>query len=164
MKTILRNYGQNMTLAERQIARAQAADATRTRGTSNKPQPPRDIQCQSGPRGLLVTWSLPAGFSGDIQRWRVYKNDESTLYQEVNDRGTRQCFVECTAGDAPPVVNVFVSSVNALGIESQKVQAQGQAAIETSVPPMPNVPVGYNDGGSGGGDTSTNYQGRQGQL
>jgi hypothetical protein len=157
MKVILRGYGIRVTSEERQIARAQARDATLTRGTAQKPQPPRDIIVQNGPRGLLVTWNLPAGFNTDIQRWRVYKDNESSLYAEIFDRGTRQHFIEATAGATPPVVNVFVSSLNSLGIESRKVQAQGQAAVEAGAPSMPSVPPGYTDAGSGGGGKGTGY-------
>lgn len=157
MKVILRNYGIRMTSEQRQVARAQARDMTLTRGTAQLPSAPRDIICQSGPRGMLVTWNLPAGFNADIQRWRVYKDDENTLYSEVNDRGTRQCFVETTAGSAPIVTNVFVSSVNALGQESVKIQAQGKASVESGAPSMPSVPPGFNSGAAGGGNTNTNY-------
>ena len=158
MKVIQRGYGIRMTTEDRQISRAQARDTTLTRGTAQVPQPPRDIIVQSGPRGLLVTWNLPSGFSTDIQRWRVYKDDENTLYAEINDRGTRQCFIETTSGSTPPVVNVFVSSVNNLGVESQKVQQQGKATTEAGAPSMPSVPPGYNSTGSGGGNTNTNYR------
>jgi hypothetical protein len=157
MKVIMRGYGIRMTTEQRQVARAQARDTTLTRGTAQKPNPPRDLFVQAGPRGLFITWSLPAGFSSDIQRWRVYKDDENTLYAEINDRGTRQCFVEATSGATPPVVNLFVSSLNSLGMESQKVQIQGQSATEAAAPAMPGVPPGYNSGGAGGGDLGSNY-------
>lgn len=159
MKCILRGYGVNMTQQQRYIQRGIARDATLTRGTTQKPQPPREIIPQAGPRGILLVWSLPSGFNSDIQRWRVYKGDENTLYADINDRGTRQCFVESTSGSTPPVTNLFVSSMNALGIESQKVQVQGQASVEAGAPTMPSVPPGYTQGGAGGGDTSTNYRG-----
>jgi hypothetical protein len=158
MKVILRGYGLRMTSEERQVARANALEIVRTRGTAQIPQPPRDIITQSGPRGMLVTWNLPAGFATDIQRWRVYKDDENTLYADINDRGTRQCFIETTASATPPVVNVFVSSMNALGVESRKVQAQGQAATEAGAPAMPSPPPGYTSGGAGGGNKERNYK------
>jgi len=157
MKVILRGYGIRMTTEERQIARAQARDTTLTRGTAQKPQPPRDIIAQSGPRGVLLTWNLPAGFNTDIQRWRVYKDDENTLFADINDRGTRQHFIETSSGSTPPVTNYFVSSLNSLGIESQKVQVQGIASVEAGAPTMPAVPPGYTDGGAGGGNTRTNF-------
>lgn len=160
MKTVLRGYGSNMTTIERQQARIELAAITRTQGVARRPLPPRDLQAQSGPRGILLTWKFSQGYVLDIQRWRVYKDDENTLYAEINDRGTRQCFIETTAGSTPPVVNLFVSSVNNLGVESQKVQAQGTAAVEAGAPSMPSTPPGYTSEASGGGSTNTNYGGR----
>lgn len=153
MKVILRNYGIRMTNEQKQVARAQASDMTRTRSTAQVPSPPRDLILQAAPRGILVSWSLPAGFNTDIAKWRVYKDTESNLYQEMADRGTRQCFVETSAGATPPVTNIFVSSINLLGYESQKVQAQGQAAVEAGAPPMPPSPppTGSPFGGYTGG-------------
>jgi hypothetical protein len=106
-----------------------------------------------------LTWNLADGFVDDIQSWRVYREDESTLYAAISDRGTRQFFVESTSGATPPVVNFFVSSVNALGVESAKSGALGHALAESGAPVMPSVPQGFNDGALGGGDTNTNYQG-----
>jgi len=159
MKIIMRNYGVGMNSQQRQLARTQATDMTRTRGVARVPSPPREIVPQSGPRGVLVTWSLPAGYSDDIAKWRVYKGDENTLYQEIADRGTRQCFVEVTAGSTPPANNIFVSSINLLGQESPKVGVQGTAEVEANAPPMPGVPPGYNQGGSGGGNKGGGYGG-----
>lgn len=159
MKVILRGYGIRMTSEQRQIARATARDMTVTRGTGQVPQSPRDIIIQSGPRGFLVSWNLPSGFVTDIQRWRVYKDNESTLYAEINDRGTRQCFVEATAAASSPVVNIFVSSVNSIGVESPKVQAQGQALTEAGAPAMPSSSPAFT-----GSDTSANYGGRAGRA
>jgi hypothetical protein len=146
-----------MTTEKRQIARAQARDVTLTRGTSQKPQPPREIITQSGPRGVLLSWSLPAGFNTDIQRWRIYKDDENTLYAEIMDRGTRQHFIEATAGASPPITNFFVSSLNNLGVESQKIQVQASASAEAGAPTMPASPPGYTSGGAGGGSRGTGY-------
>src|SRR5947208_1043403 len=142
MKLPYRSYGIRMNSEQKQLAKSQARDIVLTRGTSQKPQAPRDVILQAGPRGLLVTWNLPAGFNADIQRWRVYKDNENMLYADVNDRGTRQHFIEATAGSTPPTVNVFVSALNSLGIESQKVQSQGQASVEAGAPAMPSVPPG----------------------
>lgn len=160
MKTTLRGYGFGMTTVQRQQARIDLAVATRTQGVARRPLPPRDLQLQSGPRGILLTWKNPTGYTLDIQRWRVFKDDENTLYAEINDRGTRQCFVETTSGSTPPTVNLFVSSVNNLGVESQKVQAQGTATTEAGAPSMPSAPPGYTSERSGGGSTDTNYGGR----
>lgn len=151
MKVILRNYGVRMSTEERQIARRNADDMTRTRGTDRTPLPPRDLVAQSGPRGILVSWNLPAGYSADIQRWRIYKDTETNLYHELYDRGTRQIFVDATAGATPPVVNIFISSVNQGGVESSKVQVKGSAAVEAGAPGMPSPPAGTTGSGSNTG-------------
>src|SRR6266852_6319697 len=144
-----------MTSEQRQVARAQARDLTLTRGTAQKPLPPREIITQAGPRGVLLSWSLPAGYNTDIQRWRIYKDDENTLYAELMDRGARQHFIEATAGATPPTTNFFVSSVNNLGVESQKIQVQASAAVEAAAPTMPSSPPGYTSCGAGGGNRTT---------
>jgi hypothetical protein len=140
--------------------RIRAADYLVTRGTRTPPAPPRDITAQSGPRGIYLTWSNPPVFN-DIAGWRVYKDDELTLYHGVHDRGTKQAFVEATAGTTPPKVNIFVSSVNVFGAESVKVQVQGSALAETGAPVMPPAPPGYTITKGGGGDTSTGRTGFQ---
>lgn len=151
MKAILRNYGIRMTTEERQVARATASDMVRTRGTAKIPFPPREIFAQSGPRGVLLSWSLPAEPSDDIFGWRIYKDDESTLMIELHDRGSKQHFVECTSGSTPPVTNFFISSINAFGAESRKIQVQGTASVESGAPSFPSSPPGYSQGGASGG-------------
>jgi hypothetical protein len=134
--------------------RIKASDYLTTRGTRTPPSPPRDLVAQSGPRGIYLTWKNPQVFD-DIAGWRVYKDDENTLYHAVLDRGTRQVFIETTAGSTPPNVNLFVSSVNSFGAESVKVQVQGKATTEAGAPTMPSVPPGYTSEGSGGGNRTT---------
>lgn len=137
-----------MSTVERQNARAQAADIVRTRGTSRTPQAPISLAAQPGPQNLLVTWDYPP-VNSDIQKWRVYKNDENTLFTEISDRGNRQCVVFGT--NAVPL-NVFVSSVNAFGMESPKAFVQGTPSAATAA--VPGVPSGYNSVASGGGNRS----------
>jgi len=146
------------TALDRNKERQVALDFLRNRGTAKLPQAPRDIIVQSGSRGVLLTWNLPQVFF-DIIGWRVYKNDENTLFHELRDRGNRQLFVECTSGTTPPTTNFFVSSINALGRESRKVQAQGKATAETGAPSIPSTPPEYTKTASGGSDRS-NYYGR----
>lgn len=157
MKVILRGYGIRQSTEQRYIARSQAADLTRVRGTTRVPQPPRDLIAQSAPRGILVTWNYPAD-NRDIQRWRVYKDNENTLFAEIKDRGTRQCFVDATAGASPPTVNIFVSSMSIAGVESPLLQVQGKAIAEAGAPTLPPAPPEYTKVGSGGADLSTDYQ------
>ena len=146
MKAIQRNYGVRMNSVQRQDARATASDMVRTRGTNQRPGAPRDLQAQSGPRGILLNWRPPAGFSNDIAGWRIYKDDETSLFAAINDGGTTQHFIETTAGSTPPVTNFFVSSINQLEVESQKVQLQAKATVEAGAPTMPSTPPTYTTG------------------
>lgn len=143
MKTILRGYGIRMNPEQRQIARAQAGDMVRTRGTGRRPLAPRDLFVQSGPRGILVNWRGPAGFSEDIAGYRIYKDTEQALFAEIRDLTTTQHFIETTAGSTPPVVNLFVSSFNRLGVESPRIQVQGTSSVEAGAPVMPGTPPTY---------------------
>lgn len=115
------------------VERMKTQDFLRVRGTAKIPDPPRDVIAQSSSRGVLLTWNNPQIYK-DIVRWRIYKGDENTLYADQGDRGTRQCFVESTAATVSPVSNFFVSSVNALGVESSKVQVQKAASNESGAP------------------------------
>ena len=150
MKVILRGYGVGMTTQQKQNARAQADDITKVRGTARKPGVPRDIFAQSGPRGVLLNWRLPAGLSSDVAGFRIYKDDETKLFAEIKDSSTTQHFIETTAGATPPVTNFFVSSINQLGIESAKVPIQSSATIEAGAPAMPVTPPTYTKPDTGG--------------
>lgn len=153
MKVILRNYGIRMNSEERQTARMQAADMIRTRGTGRRPLPPRDLFLQSGPRGILVQWRFPVKTTEDIAGWRVYKDNEFSLFCEIRDPNTTQHFIDSTAGSTPPVTNIFVSAINKLSQESPLVSAQGSAIVEAAAPPFPSGGGSYgtNFGGGGGG-------------
>lgn len=156
MRNIMQLWNQGQKPAERASRRVLATDVIRNRGTALIPPPPREITVQSAPRGLYLTWNLPDPRDTGtkfICGWRVYKDDENTLYEEIRDRGNRQKFVECTSGSAPPVTNVFISSINELGQESQKVQIQGTALVESGAPSMPGAPPGYTN--TGGGDRAS---------
>lgn len=139
--------GAPKTPAENMQLRSQVADFVRQRGSAKPPNPPRDVILQSGPRGVFAVWSLPSGAATDIAGWRIYRDNESTLLDKIPDRGTRQYLIPASAGSTPPTVNVFISSVNALGVESTKVQAQGKATTEAAAPSLPSAPAGYSQGG-----------------
>jgi len=126
----------------RQIQRMHDANMIRTLGTQRTPQAPRGLVVQSSSRGFLLSWSLPATFD-DIVGWRIYKDTENQLYGELRDRGTRSYPIEATAGASPSYVNVFVSSLNARGMESPKVQIQGKATAEAGAPSVPTIPTSF---------------------
>ena len=152
-------YGKPDNPADRQFKRFQATDQIRIRGTAQTPPAPRDVMAQSGPRGVLLTWSLPDSRDAQtsyVTGYRVYKNDEQTMYAQIKDRGTRSIFVETSAGSTPPPTNFFVSCINALGMESTKTHVTWQATTEAGAPTMPNVPNGYNQTYGGGGNHDNN--------
>lgn len=143
MKTVIRNYGIGMNNAQRQVAQAQMVDTLRTRGTGNKPLPPRDLYVQAGSRGILLNWRIPAKANIDIAGYRIYKDNENSLFAEVRDPNTTQHYIEATAGSSPPATNLFVSAINQLGQESNKVQIQGTASAESGAPVVPSTPPTY---------------------
>lgn len=122
--------------------RQQTATFINSRGTAKLPQAPRDLIAQSAPRAVFLTWNLPAVYF-DVVGYRVYKGDENTLFTEIRDRGNRQCMVEASASTTSPVTNFFVSCINQIGKESQKIQTQKAAANEAGAPGTPGTPPGY---------------------
>lgn len=146
-------FGKTPTNADEIFLRRQVAtDFIRQRGTSNPPNPPRDLIAQSAPRAVLVNWGLPPGDASDISGWRIYSPDENSLIGKISDRGTRSFMVPATAGSAPSIINIFISSVNALGTESTKVLVTGKAIAESGAPSQPSTPPGFTTGS--GSDTS----------
>lgn len=130
----------------------------KTRGNSRTPDPPRDVFSQPASRGALLTWKLPESGGEWIRGWRVYKNTESNLHSEIQDRGRRQLYVALSSGETPPVTNFFVSSISAAGAESVKVQVKAVAIAEVGAPDIPGPPPGYTGEGAGGADR--NFYGR----
>lgn len=126
--------------------RQQATDFIRQRGTSQSPDPPRDVITQSAPRGIQIAWGLPAGDSRAIVGWRIYSPDENTLAGILSDRGTRIFILPVTAGASPASTNIYVSSVNALGFESGLILATGKAIAEAGAPSQPSPPPGFTAG------------------
>jgi hypothetical protein len=140
--------------------RRQAGELVRNRGTNKRPSPPRGLIAQSGSRKCLVTWEFPPIYK-DIVGWNIYKGTESQKLDTIKDPNTRQYAVDCSAGAAPPTVNIYISSVNALGIESQKVQVQGKATAEAGAPmdpsPLPGTAASGDAGATGASDGSTSF-------
>lgn len=146
-------FGKSPQNADETFLRRQVAtDFIRQRGTGQPPDPPRDLIAQSAPRGVQVTWGLPASGGADIAGWRVYSPDETTLIAKLPDRGARQYIVPATAGASPSSINVYISAVNQLGVESGKILVSGKATAEAGAPSQPAPPPGYSAGP--GSDTS----------
>jgi hypothetical protein len=123
----------------------------KVRGNGRPPEPPRDVQAQPGSRGALLTWKLPVSGADWIRGWKVYKDTESQLVQEIHDPGQRQLYVALTSGATPPITNLFVSSITAAGAESVKVVVKASAIAEVGAPAVPSPPPGYADEKYGGG-------------
>src|SRR5438105_9103901 len=159
MKCVLREYGIRMTPQEKQYARSRAIDLIKTRGTGRTPAAPRDLVLQSAPRGILVNWRPGEGFVGDVSGWRIYKDTEGALFQEIRDPNTMQVFVPTTAAATSPKVNIFVSAISPLGQESPMVSGQAAALAEAGAPAVPTIPdsftQNYSTSNSGTANTST---------
>lgn len=130
-----------------------------TYGVQDTPKPPQSLIAQSGSRKVLATWEMPEDASG-IVAWKVYKGNENQLLATIGDPNVRQYEINATSGATPPTQNIFVSSVNAAGIESQKVQVQGAATAESGAPSDPSAPAGSPSSGDTGttGDGSTGFK------
>lgn len=130
-------------------------------GTRGRPSPPRSLIAQPGSLEVLLTWNAPQIFS-DIAAWRVYKDNENNLIQTINDAGTRQYTAKVPAATH---VAFYISSMNALGRESIKVQIIAKANSDQYVTTgtgggtsgsSASVPPGYPKEPSGGGSRSRN--------
>lgn len=116
-----------------------AADFIRVNGAIRRPQPPRNLQAQSGSRKVLVTWDAPLVTDG-ILGYKIYTANENQLLDTVTDPNVRQYSVPASAGSSPPTINIFVSSFTKRD-ESQKVQVQGAATAESGAPSDPPPPT-----------------------
>lgn len=137
-------YPVNMNTG-RPLDQAAATQWFRVNGDNTKPQPPRNLQAQSGSRKVLVTWDAPADPSG-IAGYKVYTANEDQLLDTINDPNVRQYNVPASSGATPSVMNVFISSFSAQR-ESALVQIQGSATAESGAPSDPAPPT--NSGASG---------------
>lgn len=158
MKTIIRNYGVHVNREERVQQKLAMRDMTIARGTAIVPGAPRNLIAQSGSRGVLISWKLPAGRNSDIVGFRIYKDTQTALIYETHDPKCNSHFIEANSGSTPPVTNFFISSINKLGVESPKTMVQGTASIEAGAPTIPSVPPNYNTGYSGGSGRQKSYQ------
>jgi hypothetical protein len=127
---------------------AAAQSFVRQNGTTARPQPPRNLQPQSGSRKILVTWDAPIVADG-IVGYKIYTDNEGSLLDSIYDPNVRQYSVPASAGSSPPTKNVFISSISKNG-ESVKVQIQGKASVEAGAPTDPTVPPGSAASGTTG--------------
>lgn len=121
------------------LDQAGAASWVKANGPSSRPNPPRNLQAQSGSRKVLVTWDTPIVSDG-IVGYKIYKDNEGSLLDSVYDPNVRQYPVPASSGSTPPSVNIFVSSFTKRD-ESIKVQVQGAATAEAGAPADPKPPA-----------------------
>jgi hypothetical protein len=121
----------------------------RQNGTTARPQPPRNLQAQSGSRKILVTWDAPIVADG-IVGYKIYTDNENSLLDTLYDPNVRQYSVPASAGSSPPTKNVFISAFSK-NSESVKVQIQGKASVEAGAPTDPTVPPASAASGTTGG-------------
>jgi hypothetical protein len=120
----------------------------RQNGTTSRPQPPRNLQAQSGSRKILTTWDAPIVADG-IVGYKIYTENENSLLDTLSDPNVRQYSVPASAGSSPPTKNIFISSFSKNN-ESVKVQIQGKASVEAGAPTDPSVPAGSAASGTTG--------------
>lgn len=158
------------TELQKRTLRSQAQDMVRIRGTGKRPDPPRDLQSQSGNGKALLTWKPPFN-KVDVAGYRVYRPDENTLVMNIKDAGVTLAEIASSSGATPTVQPFFVSCVNPLGLESVKVQVIGSATANASATPDPAPPSDYSDtsdpggtGGTGGGGGLEGPSGGNGRI
>lgn len=130
------------------LDQAGATQYFRVNGDGRRPNPPRNLQAQSGSRKILVTWDAPLVIDG-LVGYAVYTENEGSLLATINDVSVRQYSVPASAGSSPPTKNIFVSCLSKSG-ESSKVQIQGKASVEAGAPADPVVPPGSAASGTTG--------------
>jgi hypothetical protein len=133
----------------RPLDQAAAVQYFRVNGDNSIPDPPRNLQSQSGSRKVLVTWDAPVITNG-IAGYKIYTDNEGQLLDTVTDPNVRQYNVPASAGSTPSVMNIFVSSFTNQQ-ESMQAQIKGSASVEAGAPADPSPPSG--SGASGNGPT-----------
>lgn len=97
------------------------------------------MQAQGGNSKLVVTWNAPEDDTG-VVRYNIYKDDENGFY-DSKPASVRRCDVAFTSGATPSAGSVYVSSLNALGKESNKVQAIATPVVDATAVADPTPPA-----------------------
>lgn len=113
-------------------------------GSRRRPDPPRSLISQGASLEGLITWNAPQKFA-DITGWRIYRDNENNLIDTLLDPSARQYRPKLPAAKTTAF---YVSSINALQIESIKVQTFVTANSDQFV-------VSGTGGGTGGSAAST---------
>lgn len=122
---------------------------------SKRPDPPRNLISQAGSLQALITWNSPVK-SDDIAGWKIYKDNEGNLFTSIMDPDAHQVSVPLPANTS---TFVYVSSMNAAGRESIKVQVMATSNTDQIVSSgtsggtsgsTPKLPPGYSYEPTGG--------------
>jgi len=106
-------------------AKRRSGDLFNARGLATRPPPPRNIIVSGTHAVLIVKWDAPAfPLVNYVNGWRIYLDTESNLVASISDAALTT--YQVSIGDTQKH-NIFVSSLNRMGLESRKVQAQGSA-------------------------------------
>jgi hypothetical protein len=117
------------TFAERKAL----SDKIITRATARRPLAPRDLFFQPGSRGGLLTWKLPNP-NEDIDGYRIYKDSDENLYEEIKDRGRRQEYIELSAAAVNPVAITAISRTsNVVTVTANQAYRQGDSVVIAGV-------------------------------
>jgi hypothetical protein len=113
--------------------RRDLSDKILTRGTARRPKPPRGLIFQAGSRGGSLIWSLPS-LNEDIAGYRIYKETENNLYEEIKDRGRRQEYIELSAAAVNPIAITAISRTgNVVTVTANQSYRQGDSVVIASV-------------------------------
>lgn len=139
-------------------------------GTRRRPQPPRNLISQPASLGALITWNAPVKSVG-IAGWRIYKDNENNLLEEIRDPSRRQAQVRINASSAQAF---YVSSFTLQGAESPKMQVIASPSLGEFLvafndpgavnPKIPNDPPEWASEPTGGTGPNLNNQGGSGNL
>ena len=92
--------------------------ATAYRG---RPMIPRQVRATAGSLETLITWNGPEDMRG-VAGFRIYKDNENNLVEEVRDPARRQTKVKLPGNGA---AMIYVSAFSTLNRESPKVVVRG---------------------------------------
>jgi len=133
--------------------------ATAYRG---RPMMPRQVRASAGSLEALITWNGPEDMRG-VAGFRVYKDNESNLVEEIRDLSRRQTKVTLP-GNAKAMI--YVSAFSTLNRESPKVAVLASTNTDQLVVTgtggatpgtAPVQPPGWPDEPDGGGRGSDDY-------
>lgn len=145
-----------------QISKIVATVSRNSQGTRRRPQSVRSLTSQQASLGAVLTWNAPVKTKG-IVGFRIYKDNETNLLEEVRDPNRRQYRITLPAATT---ATFFVSSITAQGAESPKLPVVVSSTTDQLVTSgtgggtngsQPSPPPNWNNEPSGGGSRRFNF-------